>query len=794
MAKKTTKRAKKAPRPAANVSFITTLDRSKNRFLSRIAPEHQKVAWFGQELVQDVWKDKYSWNDEKLPTDTFARVAYAVYATDGDHAQEAFEAMDAGLWMPGGRIIAGAGTSKRVTLMNCYVNKRLEDSLDDIMEGVRVAALTQQQGGGIGTDFSTLRPTGAVLHRTGAAASGPLPFMDMWHSMCATIMSAGDRRGAMMGTLSDTHPDLPKFIVAKQQKGKLTNFNVSVLVSDAFVEAVRENEEWLLHFPTAPKQREPFLEEYDFFDDEGTPQFVYSVWQARDLWELILRNTYDWSEPGIIFIDRVNSCNNLQYCEEIHCTNPCGEQPLPPNGTCNLGAINLARLVLNPFTDRAEINWDLLSQIAKIGMRFLDNVIEITNYPLLEQQEEEFAKRRTGLGVSGLANALAQLKLRYGSAAAVTITERIFQHICLASYEESMELAIERGPFPKFDKRGYLDKTFAGLNLSAEYQDRICRTGIRNGVLLTVAPTGTTSILYGNISSGIEPVFLHRIERSVRQADDTFRKYEAWDYNALLYRAMFGSQELPNYFVTSEDLTIEDHVATQAAVQRWVDASVSKTINVPERTTYEEFKKVYDLAYTLGCKGCTTYRPSDVRGSILAKPAQSGTLEGSGTTLARRETVLQGITRKIKWPSMASALYITINHTAEGLPFEVFFNSKDAKSQEWMTGLSLMISAILRKGGDVSFISEELGAVQSVHDTAWMRAEGEEKSKFFGSLIAYIGFILGKDLNSTAWKDSRALQLTVEPTRERCPQCHAPALTRKEGCKVCDNCSYSDCS
>lgn len=691
---------------------------------------------------------------------------------------------------------------------NCYVNRKLDDSLDDIMKGISDAALTQQQGGGIGTDFSTLRPSGAMLQRTGAIASGPLPFMDMWHSMCSTIMSAGSRRGAMMGTLCDTHPDLPEFIRAKQTKGRMTNFNVSVLVSDALMAAVDEDEDWMLYFEVAPKVREPNLMEMDFIDEAtGKVQYVYQVIKARELWALITRNTYEYSEPGIIFIDRINDLNNLKYCEEIRCTNPCGEQPLPPNATCNLGAINLARVIKRPFKSDAEVNWDLITDIVKIGMRFLDNVIDVTNYPLLAQEAEEIAKRRTGLGVSGLADCLAQLGLRYGSAPAVTMTERIMQHICLAAYDASMLLAKERGAFPLFQREPYLDGTFAGINLSSEYQERIRDYGIRNGVLLTVAPTGTTSILYGNISSGIEPVFAHKSLRKVRQSDNTFKEYTNYSYNSLLYQVVTGSDQLPAYMVEANALSIEDHIITQAAVQRWIDASVSKTINVSEDCTYDDFQKVYDLAYALGCKGCTTYRPSEVRGSILSRTPETpivGAVGNSKQALAIRSEVLQGLTHKIRWPSMSSALYVTVNQSPDGYPFEVFFNSKDGKSQEWMTALSLMITAILRKNdGDVQFISDELGSVHSIHDTAWIKIPGEEKPKFFGSLISYIGYILGKDFTALGAegvnrpKANRPLidMVTVtEPRVEKCPQCFAPGLIHSEGCTTCNNCGYSNCS
>ncbi len=406
---------------------------------------------------------------------------------------------------------------------------------------------------------------------------------------------------------------------------------------------------------------------------------------------------------------------------------------------------------------------------------------------------------------------LAQMGLRYGSAPAVSLAERVMQHIALTAYDTSMKLAEERGAFPLFQKDAFINDNFAGINLSTEYHDRIRKHGIRNGVLLTIAPTGTTSILYGNISAGVEPVFAHASIRKVRQPDNTFKEYTNYSYNSLLYRSIHpGISDLPSYMVEANDLTIEDHVITQATVQRWVDASVSKTINIAENTSYDDFRKVYDLAYALGCKGCTTYRPSEVRGSILSRTSESSKGLASETVrspLAARSEVLQGLTHKIRWPSMSSALYVTVNQSADGYPFEVFFNSKDARTQEWMVALSLMITAILRKGdGDVQFIAEELGSVHSTHDTAWIKIPGEEKSRFFGSIISYIGFILGKDFtalgaagvanahHAPTTDPSKVRNLMVNLSVERCPQCQAPALHHQEGCKTCSNCGYSNCS
>lgn len=793
-------------------------------------PAHAKMDIFGQRMTQDVWRNKYRWRDEQTPYDSLARVATAIFAQDkGKYAEQAKEAMSKGLWLPGGRIIAGAGTEKRVTLMNCYVNETLEDSMEGIMRGNTNAALTLQQGGGIGTDFSTLRPEGALLTRTHTKASGPIPFMHMWDSMSRTIRSAGDRRGAMMGTISDTHPDLLKFIEAKQQPNSLTQFNVSILVSDAFMESVREDEDWMLYFPVVPMAERPSaLYELDFDDENGVRQYVYSVWRARELWEIITRATYEYSEPGVIFIDRVNDQNNLRYVEQIRCTNPCGEQPLPPHGTCNLGHINLARVVRRPFQPGAHIDVKLIQDVVRIGTRFLDNVIDVTHYPLEAQAHEERTKRRLGLGFTGLADMLSQLGIRYGSHEAVRMTEDVCRVICESAYDESILLAKERGPFPAFKKDLLQEGTFAS-KLPDVYKRGIEEHGLRNALILTVAPTGTGSVLYGNVSSGGEPVFLHQTQRRVLRPSDGFKDewdtYVEWGYGARLYFqennidiSHATPSQLPSHMVTAEELSVEDHVVMQAAAQRYIDASMSKTVNIPKDMPYEQFVKVYELAYALGCKGCTTYRPSDVRGAVLSKPGEDGkpsTIAGPQTVPARPD-ILSGYTYKIKWPSLEAALYLTINHNEEGKPFECFINSKDSRYHDWVTSLTTMISAIWRAGMDATFVSSELMQIQSLNDSAFLEQRNHP------SLVAYIGFKIQQHIETHPHGDARDLRLisaevmstdkivvggeftTTEagemvkqklfPIGSKCPHCAQMTLVKKEGCKTCETCGFSTCS
>jgi len=817
--------------------------------LDTIDPIHARLPLFANQLSEDVWKDKYAYKaaNEQTLKETAQRVVDGVYRAERKTAANVFESdaamimrdatVDAivkGLFMPAGRILAGAGTTKRVTLMNCYVNSHVEDSMQGIMNSLTHCALTMQQGGGVGTCFSSIRPKNSILKALGegAAASGPLPFMDMWNAMCQTIMSAGSRRGAMMATLSDTHPDLIDFIKAKQTPGRLTNFNLSILISDAFMEAVHDNEEWLLYFHTEPiaGSREPEIAEYDFVDDDGRQQYVYSVWKARELWDLITHATYQYSEPGVIFIDRINQMNNLQYLETIDCTNPCGEQPLPPHGTCNLAAIILSRMVLNPFTPQATFNWDLLRTVTRLGVRFLDNVIDVTNYPLDEQEYEEVNKRRLGLGITGLADALAQLGLKYGSVKASKFANDVMQAIAIAAYDYSVDLAIEKGKFALYDPV-FLEQGFAAKKMPGWLRKRIEDHGIRNGLLLTIAPTGTTSIVFGNVSSGVEPVFAHHMKRKVLQRDNSWKDSNNYSFTHMLWcvanNLPFDTEVMrPEHLVTASDLTIQEHIRMQAACQEWVDSSVSKTVNIPTEMSYDDFVSVYALAYGSGCKGCTTYRPSEVRGSILEEVSKSTIANTPGAnsntsdnppkvspeTLGRPD-ILYGATHKVRWPSMSAAMYITINTDENGKPYEMFFASKDARHSDWMTALTLMISGIFRSGVDPSFIPIELKQVTSMHDTAWI------KSKFYASPVAYIGNVIEGHLNHLNTPSSpttpatattttptppevkeapREYAIRTEPlvkgTNEVCPDCQAPAIIRTEGCRKCTNCTYSSCA
>lgn len=1117
-----------------------------------------------QKIVDVVWREKYRWTQsdgtsrENLPEDSFHRVVKGIYAKDPDPQAKlaALHAMIERLWCPAGRIHAGAGTANLVTLLNCYVLNSIGDSMDSnpidgtgIMDSLKNAALTQQMGGGIGQDFSTIRPKGAIVKRTGSISDGTGKFMDMWNAMCETVMSSGSRRGAMMGVLADSHPDILDFIEAKRKAGRWTNFNVSVLVSDALMEAVARDANWMLGFPIPPANEKQLTT----LTRNGKPWYVYGEIPARELFEKITRNTYDWAEPGLIFIDRVNRTNNLYYCEDIRATNPClvgetwieteagpkqiiellnqptkvkldgllydapkgflrsgtkailrlrtvegfevrgtadhrfqrdngewaslgeleegdqlrvnehlddkdhtnstdwskgyllghlfgdgwvgddraalqineddsthrnyvsflhetaygaspawgevggsgawvlrsrplrelcqqlkiepttkritpeleksspdflrgfvsgffdtdgsvqgstkkgrsvrlaqsdyarlqgvqrillrqgiygkiylrgpsgtdifgektydtkaqyeliitadardrfgriigfrrddkkrafelqqfqqsrlsnrtkmvatvqtveedgveevydvqvpgmnafdangfishncGEQPLPPHGACDLGAVNLARLATAHFQSGGDVNWERLKDVVAIGTRFLDNVLDVSHYPLVPQAEEALTKRRIGLGITGLANLLQLLRVRYGSPEALKITARVMEVIRDEAYRTSIELAKERGPFPAFDKDSFLKAEFV-KTLPEELQQGIADHGIRNGVLLTIAPTGTTSIYYDNVSSGLEPVFAHSYGRKVRMPDDIYEEFEVQDYGYRLYCQEHPQHRegdpLPAYMATALELPVQDHLSMMALCQQYVDASISKTINCPADMPYEDFRNVYLDAYRLGLKGCTTYRPSGIRGEVLSVKAKE--VFKVKEQLQSRPDQLTGTTYKIKWPFLAAALYVTINNTIEEdgtqRPFEIFVNTKAAQHQEWLAALTRLTSAVFRRGGDVTFLVDELEQVHSANGGGYIPSE----RKFVPSLVALIGMTVRKHFVAIGLIEGEEAEKVKEevpppgstiqvsaPLGEFCPRCSAPTFIRKEGCTSCLSCSYSTC-
>jgi ribonucleoside-diphosphate reductase alpha chain len=1151
------------------------------------------------DISRQIWDMKYRLKQpDGTPVDadvanTWARVALAAAGAEKTSEKRWASALEFGnalaghKFLPAGRILAGAGAERNVTLFNCFVMGAIADSMDGIFSALREAALTLQQGGGIGYDFSTLRPKGALVKGVGADASGPVSFMEVWDAMCRTIMSAGSRRGAMMATLACDHPDIEAFIDAKRQAGRLTMFNLSVLVSDAFMAAVDQDAMWPLQFGGK----------------------VYREVHARDLWDRITRATYDYAEPGVIFIDRINEQNNLSYCETIHATNPCvtgdswimtaegprqaadlvgkpfaavadaktwpsdgrgffsngvkpivdlqteegyrlrltsdhrvrkvirrtrwslewewhetgslvagdeiclldhraapgwgddadaprdraegyllgaligdgtlksdkavlsvwpgrsvvngdnerpgvhgvmaavmdaaqmlphrsdfegwvevpgrgewrlslgalkklalehgmspsnknvtpamerrsgafhrgflrgffdadgsiqgsqqkgvsvrlaqsdlarleavqrmllrlgiastiyknrrtegtsilpdgkggakayptktqhelsvsssnlavfaeqvgfadndkavnlssalsryqrafnretfvatveavlpagdadvfdasipglnafdanglwahncGEQPLPPYGACLLGSINLAALVKNPFGADAALDEDELARLTTTAIRFLDDIIDVSRFPLPEQQAEAKAKRRIGLGVTGLADALIFCRARYGAPESIVLIERWLKVLSHAAYRASAELAKEKGAFPLFDAHEFLKRPHI-VALPEDIRVQIAANGIRNGLLTSIAPTGTISLFAGNVSSGIEPVFATSYTRKILRPDGSRIEEQVEDFAARKFHALFGEDTaLPDYFVNAQALSPDDHLAVQAAAQKYIDSSISKTINVPADISFDAFKDVYRKAYTMGCKGCTTYRPSEARGSVLEVTLQAAQTpvqqapqpvlsiiepelpmalplamqrEGGVVYMTQpldRPEVLIGQTYKIKWADLDHAFYITINDIEKDgrrRPFEIFINSKNMEHYAWTVALTRMISAVFRRGGDVSFVVDELKAVFDPRGGQWMNA------RYVPSILAAIGEVIERHLVAIGFMAPRenlppeeihAVAVNAEGAPAHyCPRCGHPSLVKVESCDTCVDCGYSRC-
>lgn len=1126
---------------------------------------------FAAPIAEQIWNMKYRFKTEDggdaSVEDSWRRIARALAVLEAEPEvweDRFFHALEDFKFLPAGRITAGAGTARKVTLFNCFVMGTVPDDMGGIFDNLREAALTMQQGGGIGYDFSTIRPKGAEVKGVSADASGPLSFMDVWDAMCRTIMSAGSRRGAMMATMRCDHPDIEAFIAAKSDPARLRMFNLSVLITDAFMEAVKADGPWDLVFGGR----------------------VYHTVQARDLWNRIMQATYDYAEPGVIFIDRINAANNLSYCETIAATNPCvtaetwvmtdegarqvsalldrpfravvngiaydsgehgffctglkpvkrlstacgrhlrltadhlvrkvvgktrwrqevewvpagdlrpgdevvlhdhrtammqtrpedergyllglligdgvirddktlisvwpqeecigaqplghpvmhkveallrdlphradfagwqkvegrgeyrigtaaltalaadygltrghktitpeieaarpgfaaavlrglfdadgsvqgaqdkgvsvrlaqsdlallqaaqrmlarlgmnaviyenrreagraflpdgkggqahfetkaqhelvisgenlatyqerigftdvakarrlavalsgykralnrerfsavvadvvddgmaevfdvqvpgvnafdangvyvhncGEQPLPPYGACLLGSINLARLVAEPFATGARVDAAALDDLVRVAVRMMDNVVDVSGFPLPAQAAEAQAKRRIGLGVTGLADALLMVGLRYGSDEAVQQTEAWLHAIARAAYLASVDLAREKGAFPLFDRDAYL----ASGTMQAMDEDvraAVAAHGIRNALLTSIAPTGTISLYAGNVSSGIEPVFAYSYTRKVLQKDGSRTEEEVVDYAVQMWRDRMGHAPLPSYFVNAQTLPPEDHVKMQAAAQKWVDSSISKTINCPEDISFEAFKNVYLQAWDLGCKGCTTYRPNDVTGSVLSVSETSDKVPGEtrgdipvtgGEVVYMSEPLdrpkeLEGATYKLKWPDSNHAIYVTVNDivlNGHRRPFEVFINSKNMEHYAWTVALTRMISAVFRRGGDVSFVVEELKAVFDPRGGAWMQG------KYVPSILAAIGGVLEQHLVQIGFLEGEGMGLKQDPQAQivgidgarkgpACPACGQYDMRMIEGCMTCGSCGHSKCS
>ncbi|GAB6936116.1 MAG: adenosylcobalamin-dependent ribonucleoside-diphosphate reductase [Calditerricola sp.] len=767
----------------------------------------------GQEIVVD--KEKLVKPLETTPDQMWDRIAKAVAAAEAPEKRAEWEEkfrylLDDWKMVPGGRILAGAGVTEELTLFNCYVLPSPKDSRGGIMETLTQMTEIMSRGGGVGINLSSLRPRRALVRGVNGSSSGAVSWGGLFSYTTGLIEQGGSRRGALMLMLNDWHPDLLEFITVKTQMGLLTNANLSVCISDAFMQAVKEDKEWHLVFPDTsdPDYDEVWDGNLEKWKALGKPIQVYKTVRARDVWHTIIESAWRSAEPGVVFIDYYNKMSNSWYYNPIICTNPCGEQGLPAWGVCNLGHINLAK-----FVKDGEVDWEALGECVRYAVRFLDNVIDITPYHFKENEENQKGERRVGLGTMGLAEMLIRLKIRYGSEECLAFLDKLYHFIAREAYLASTEIAAEKGPFPKFDAEKFLQSRFV-QQFEDDVKEAIRTRGIRNVTLLTQAPTGSTGTMVGT-STGIEPFYAFEYYRQSRLGFD--KQYVPI---AKEWMDQHPGEPLPDYFVTAMDLTAEDHIRVQAAIQKWVDSSISKTANAPADFTIEETKKLYELAYDLGCKGVTIYRDGSRDAQVLhtkkkddkAKEEKGAAAGGTGDVKAyrRRPKVLRGATYKMNTP--LGKAYITINDV-DGKPFEVIVNVGKAGSDVFAMSEALgRVSTLFLRFGElpdgnkarllikhlkgiggsgavgfgpnrVESIPDAVAKALELHLSGTAEEAAEESSNAGEEATGYAGYAPVRDEDG---------DLAVEA--DLCPECGAAALIAEEGCKRCVACGYAKCN
>ncbi|WP_429248133.1 adenosylcobalamin-dependent ribonucleoside-diphosphate reductase [Massilia sp. UYP32] len=816
------------------------------------APEAPAGALPAQEVSLDVLREKYARGDERTIGDVQRRIARALAALEpaaqrADCERRYLEAQQQG-FIPAGRIASAAGLGLSATLINCFVQpvgdsiSGASDGLPGIYTALSEAAETMRRGGGVGYDFSAIRPLGSKVAGTASRASGPVSYMEVFDASCRTVESAGARRGAQMGVLRIDHPDIERFIAAKDT-GRLTNFNISVGVTDAFMRAVEADEAFALVHAAEPGDEDQAAGGHR--REDGL--WVYRSVRARDLWERIMVSTYDHAEPGVLFVDRMNAENNLWYAEELRATNPCGEQPLPPYGCCDLGSLNLTAFIDAPFTLDARLDFERLRKVATVAVRMLDLVLDATRWPLPQQADEARAKRRVGLGFLGLGSALAMLGLRYDADPGRAMAARIASELRDAAYAASIELAREKGAFPLFDADKYLRGQFT-LRLPEALRDGIRKHGIRNSHLLSIAPTGTISLAFAdNASNGIEPPYSWTYRRRKRTADGGTRSYEVCDRAWRLYRQLRGDVPLPPSFVTALEMRALDHLRMVEAVQPFIDTAISKTVNVPEDYPYDDFRDLYLEAWRAGLKGLATYRPNAVLGSVLSTAPAAD--DASAAPVADDDPLrrrfehrplgeLESVTSKIEYSTQEGrkTVYLTVSFLrAEGVwegrqvtverPFEFFMPANQRTGgHQWITASMRLLSMVARAGGpiaralaDMREVVWEKGPVRCGHI---VRDDGVQVPVYHDSEVAAIAFMLQRILTRRGFLDEQGNQVPVDALARsferrmhdaapgprlqeetpaeplpvlngaKCPECGALALRKVDGCSRCASCHY----
>ncbi|MFZ6771202.1 adenosylcobalamin-dependent ribonucleoside-diphosphate reductase [Undibacterium sp. SXout7W] len=813
-----------------------------------------------QEISLDVLLEKYAKGDEATIHDVQARVAKALASVEKADSQAYYE--EKFLWaqkngfVPAGRINSAAGMDLHATLINCFVQP-VGDSVSSATDGkpgiyaaLADAAETMRRGGGVGYDFSTIRPKDAIVRGTRSRASGPVSFMQVFNASCSTVESAGARRGAQMGVLRGDHPDILEFIRSKDQGG-LTNFNISIGVTDELMQAVANDGDFCLVHKAEPSEDRKAAGAYQ--REDGL--WVYETMRARDLWDVVMKSTYDHAEPGILFLSRMNAENNLYYCEKIEATNPCAEQPLPDYGCCCLGSINLTRFVKAPFSERSSFDFEAFEAVVTVATRMLDNVLDATAWPLEQQQKEAMSKRRVGLGFLGLGSTLVMLGIRYDSEAGRTFAAKVSEVMRDTAYLASTDLAKEKGAFPLFDSKQYLSGVFA-QRLPKQVRNAISKHGLRNSHLLSIAPTGTITLAFAdNASNGIEPAFSWVYNRKKRMAAGDARIYEVADHAWRLYRAMGNDvsddQKLPTQFVTALNMSANDHMQMLEVVQPFIDSAISKTVNVPADYPYEDFQNLYMDAWRAGLKGLATYRPNSILGSVLsvaeaapAAPAASEPRQIPDDDLLRKQFDgrpfgdLESVTSKVQYMTYEGkkTVYLTVSFIhVQGMvggervtierPFEFFMPAGQKNDgQQWISASMRLLSMAARSGGSIAKALADMREV--VWDKGTVRCgmitkdDGSQAPLFHESEVAAIGYSLQRILMKRGYLDASGNQIPVHvlaekfksriqqyglddlayeqettpinyvATGKKCPDCGAHALQKIDGCSRCVSCGY----